>query len=330
MYGDMLDLTGVNSVSHYFIDGGKRSVDLRQAKPGVTYKIVGSPTLSGADTQTWKDIGWVEGGGGTGQYNADVVPWGTTNPHGTDPEVGDYFKATAITDSQIRFGKRYIVLETGTGTDWDSVGAGSGLEGTVFTATQDYVSVSGTGKVMPVAGISGVVESIGLSGQVPALDMPKLRYLYGYTNSFVGQFPVLNTPLLSSINFSRNELSGNIPDLRSTVNATNKSVRKIDLNGNYITGYEEGTLSTLTWLNYLDLSGNNLNRSISAQLIFDLFENFTARKRRNVQIKLSNQGGDEPLNELAIQQDGTAPLQENSSYNKLLAMREGGWIILLD
>ena len=331
MYGDMLDLTGVNSVTHYFINGGKRSVDLRQAKPGVTYKIVGSPTLSGADTQTWKDIGWVEGGGGTGQYNADVVPWGTTTAHLADPQVGDYFKATAITDSQIRSGKRYIVLETGTGTDWDSVGAGSsGFEGTVFTATQAYSAASGTGKVMPVAGISGVVESIGLSGQVPALDMPKLKYFYGYTNSFIGQFPVLNTPLLSSMNFKDNQLSGNIPDLRSTVNATNKSVRKIDLGNNYITGYEEGTLSTLTWLNYLDLSGNNLNRSISAQLIFDLFENFTARTRRNVQIKLSNQGGDEPLNELAIQQDGTAPLQENSSYNKLLAMREGGWIILLD
>ena len=327
----MLDLTGVNSVSHYFINGGKRSVDLRQAKPGVTYKIVGSPTLSGADTQTWKDIGWVEVDGGNGQDNADVVPWGTTTAHLADPQVGDYFKATAITDSQIRSGKRYIVLETGTGTDWDSVGAGSsGFEGTVFTATQAYSATSGTGKVMPVAGISGVVESIGLSGQVPALAMPNLRYLYGYTNSFIGQFPVLNTPLLSSMNFKDNQLSGNIPDLRSTVNATNKSVRRIDLGNNYITGYEEGTLSTLTWLNYLDLSGNNLNRSISAQLIFDLFENFTARTRRNVQIKLSNQGGDEPLNELAIQQDGTAPLQENSSYNKLLAMREGGWIILLD
>ena len=330
MYGSMLDLTGVDTVTHYFINSGKQKVNIRAVKPGVIYKIVTNPLGGDLDTQTWKDIGWVQGNGGTGQDDADVVPWGTTTAHGADPQVGDYFKATAITDSNIRAGKRYIVLETGSGTDWNSVGASTGIVGTVFNASQNYVSASGSGKVMQIVGSAGVAQSIGLSSQVPALDMRKLRYLYAYDNSFIGQFPVLTVPRLSSIQFQNNQLSGTIPDMRSTVNSSNKSIRHMRFAGNNITGYESGTLSTLTYLRTLDLNNNQLDASISQELIFDLFENFIARKRPNCEIKLRNQGGTNPLTELAIQFDGTAGLNENSSYNKLLAMREGGWKILLD
>ncbi len=332
MYGSMLDLTGVDTITHYFINSGKQSVNIRAVKEGVIYKILTNPLTGGLDTQTWKDIGWVAGGDGTGQDNADVVPWGTTTAHAADPQIGDYFKATAITDLKIRAGKQYIVLEQGAGTTWTNVGLPDNTPqpGTVFTASQNYSAASGSGKVMQIVGNNGVVQSIGLSSQVPALDMRKLRYLYGYSNSFIGQFPVLTVPKLLSINFSNNELSGNIPDLRSTVNTSNKSIRHMKFARNKITGYDSGTLSTLTYLKELDLENNELDASISQELIFDLFENFTARSRKNCTIKLRNQGGTNPLTELAIQFDGTANLNENSSYNKLLAMREGGWKILLD
>ena len=325
LYGRMLDLTGVDTITHYYVNTGSRKGNTSIIKPGVTYKIDSNP-LSSKDLQAWKDMGWVQGGGGTGKADSDVVPWGSTDDHGSNPVVGDYFLAKAVTPNLIRNGQYYMVLKTGANTNWTSVGAGTGGVGTVFRATAAYSdATTGTGELMYYGGKWGVVINIGLSGVVPALDMPALQYFYGYTNSFIGQFPKLVTPRLLSIKFQQNQLTGNIPDLNSA-----GQVRILNLSENKLTGYVAGSLSSATRLYQLNLNNNLLDASISDILIHDLFLNFQARTRTNFTINLTNQGGPDPLTESAIQNNGTAQLGQDSSYNKLLVMREGGWNILLD
>jgi hypothetical protein len=329
-----------NNQKVYYISGARNRSNLqaRWVQPGVKHTIVSfyntaNPSHSRNNTtQMWKDIGWTNINAFTGESQG--------KNGGADPEIGDTFVASTISvaDTALIAGKRYRIYDIGTTSlsDWNTI------TGQSKTDLEEYRNpynnyyyyeftspgtsagaVSGTGQVRP-DGYDRVLTA-GLDEPLPAWNSENLRWVYLQNNSIPGQFPRMIGNRFYRIWANNNRLSGNIPDLTGM-----PYVRQIRLQNNQISGYSPGSLETAKYLTTLNLRNNKLPASVAIPLIDDLYKNYLLRNRGGVNINLQGQapdGGAPALTESAVNADNIGEL---SSANKLAALRNAGWTILLD
>ena len=336
--GTLPDLYNNQKVYYLSFARNRSNLHARWVQPGVKHTIVsfyntGNPSHSRNNTtQMWKDIGWTNVNAFTGE------PQGGSG--GTVPQVGDTFVATAISvaDTALVAGKRYRIYDIGTTSlsDWNTITGQNKTDINQYTDPYnnyyyyEFVSpgtsagaVSGTGKVRP-DGYDRVLTA-GLDEPLPAWDNDSLRWVYLQNNSIPGQFPRMVGNRFYRIWANNNRLSGNIPDLSGM-----PYIGQVRLQNNQISGYSPGSLETAKYLRRLNLRNNKLPASVAIPLIDDLYKNYLLRKRSGVNINLQGQapdGGAPALTESAVNADNIGEL---SSANKLAALRNAGWTILLD
>jgi len=117
--------------------------------------------------------------------------------------------------------------------------------------------------------------------------LPRLRYFYAHNN----------------------QISGNIPDFSEC-----PRMYYLILYNNQFTGYTSGSLTSLSYLRYMDLSGNSLTQQAINQIINDLYTNYNSVKRGGVTINLRS---------------NTAPSGQ-SVIDKITILRSKGWTITHD
>ena len=148
-----------------------------------------------------------------------------------------------------------------------------------------------------------------LSGNIPGFkNRSSLSYLFLYNNQFTGITEFENLPNLAYFYAHNNQLSGEIPDFTSCPN-----MYYLILFNNQLTSYKSGSFSSLTRLNYLDLSNNLLSQQAINSIISDLYTNYNSINRGGVTINLR---GNAPPNGIAL------------DYIDIL--RSKGWSIALD
>lgn len=149
-----------------------------------------------------------------------------------------------------------------------------------------------------------------LSGNIPALkNLSNLYYLYLYNNKFTGLSKFINLPRLRYFYAHNNQISGNIPDFSEC-----PRMYYLILYNNQFTGYTSGSLTSLSYLRYMDLSGNSLTQQAINQIINDLYTNYNSVKRGGVTINLRS---------------NTAPSGQ-SVIDKITILRSKGWSITHD
>ncbi len=107
-----------------------------------------------------------------------------------------------------------------------------------------------------------VADSNKLSGKMPLINAPNLETIYLYDNQLTGAIPNLNLPKLRYLWLSRNPLSGKIPDFDAMPNLEDLRLRNCNLEGS-VPNFSKTKLnnsSSLLWL-----SGN--------KFVFGDFEN---------------------------------------------------------
>ncbi|KAI5317545.1 hypothetical protein L3X38_037252 [Prunus dulcis] len=117
------------------------------------------------------------------------------------------------------------------------------------------------------------------SGLIPASigeSMPNLQILSLRSNSFTGSIPLKLCGLsaLHILDFSHNNLSGNIPHCIGNIPANIgnlKAIETLDLSLNKLSGSIPQSMVNLTFLNHLNLSYNNLSGKIPTSNQFQTF-----------------------------------------------------------
>ncbi len=99
-----------------------------------------------------------------------------------------------------------------------------------------------------------IIQSMGLKGQLPNLNLPNLQILDLSNNQLNGNIPNFNLPNLRSLSLSNNQLNGNIPNF-NLPNLQILSLSNNQLNGN-IPNFNLPNLRSLS------LSNNQLNGNI--------------------------------------------------------------------
>ena len=135
----------------------------------------------------------------------------------------------------------------------------------------------------------------------------------------------MTLPVCKRIWANNNLLTGSIPDFSDC-----PVIDNIRLQNNKLSEYVSGTLSLNKYITTLNLRNNNLPASSATSLISDLYANYLLRKRGGVVIDLLGQtvtSGDSLGLSAIIDDDSSGDL---SSANKLAALRNAGWSILLD
>lgn len=322
--GGLPNFSANTNLNHLFVHNQRIEKNLEWAKEGQTYTIMskrtdGSGGRNGASVNQWTQAGWVSEG-------TDPV---TGVAHTTTPTVGDSFVCAApidVTTTQLENGKRYKIVDVGTtsGSNWNSIGGSTNpYQGRNFIANGGS-TVAGNGKV--VVHTFDRVRSRGLSGLFPVFDQTKLYGIWAYRNTFTGQMPKQLLPRINLLYVQENEFTGSIPDFSSC-----PYLAKLKMHDNLLSSYTAGNLKDNLRLKNVDFSNNRLRDTIATQLIYDLYENYQARPRSGVTIDFlgqSDPNGLGTLSQSAVENDGTTG--EQSSANKLAALRNNGWTILLD
>lgn len=149
-----------------------------------------------------------------------------------------------------------------------------------------------------------------LSGNIPALkNLSNLYYLFVYNNAFTGLSKFTNLPRLRYFYAHNNQITGSIPDFTEC-----PRMYYLILYNNQFTGYVSGSLSSLYYLRYMDLSGNSLTQQAINQIINDLYTNYNSAKRGGVTINLRS---------------NTAPSGQDV-IDKIAILRSKGWSIVHD
>ena len=148
-----------------------------------------------------------------------------------------------------------------------------------------------------------------LSGNIPGFkNRSSLSYLFLYNNQFTGITEFEDLPNLAYFYAHNNQLSGEIPDFTSCPN-----MYYLILFNNQLTSYKSGSFSSLTRLNYLDLSNNFLSQQAINSIISDLYTNYNSINRGGVTINLRG---------------NAAPNGDSLDYISILISK--GWSITLD
>jgi len=149
-----------------------------------------------------------------------------------------------------------------------------------------------------------------LSGTIPALkNLSSLYYLFLYNNQFTGLSKFTNLPNLTYFYAHNNQITGSIPDFTEC-----PKMYYLILYNNQFTGYASGSFSSLYYLRYLDLSGNNLTQQAINQIISDLYTNYDSAKRGGVTVNLRS---------------NTAPSGQDT-LDKIAFLQSKGWSIVHD
>ena len=120
------------------------------------------------------------------------------------------------------------------------------------------------------------------SGNIPGFKfLSNLYVLYLHNNQFTGITEFTSLPNLAYFYAYNNQLSGEIPDFTDC-----PSMYHLILFNNQLTKYKSGSFSSLSRLNYLDLSNNLLSQQAINSIIFDLYTNYNSSKRGGVSINL--------------------------------------------
>lgn len=187
--------------------------------------------------------------------------------------------------------------------------------------------------IMPVNSFSGSVLGFesndeiyyvdisrnNLSGGVPNFaNKQKLRYLYLYNNQLTSFSGFVNTPDLFFTYLQDNQIAGSIPMLSGQ---TPRLIR-LYIQNNLLDSYTKGSFETLSRIQVIDVSNNNLSESDLNTIIDDLYKNYIAFPRSRVSINLRSQAravGFDPSAE------GTS--REQDVRNKLDFLASRGWSI---
>ena len=331
-----------NNQKLYYFSGArnKSTLNSRWAQPGVRHTIISfydpsnQSNRSNNTVQMWKDIGWTNVNAFTGEAQ------GASG--GTVPAVGDAFIATSVPVATVPLvqNKRYRIFDVGTTSlsDWNSITGQNKTDINQYRypydtsyanfsfnapSPPDLSSIDGTGTVRP-DGYDKVVTA-GLDETLPEWNLAKMQYIYLQNNSIPGQFPKMTLPVCKRIWANNNLLTGSIPDFSDC-----PVIDNIRLQNNKLSEYVSGTLSLNKYITTLNLRNNNLPASSATSLISDLYANYLLRKRGGVVIDLLGQtvtSGDSLGLSAIIDDDSSGDL---SSANKLAALRNAGWSILLD
>jgi len=331
-----------NNQKLYYFSGArnKSTLNARWAQPGVRHTIISfydpsnQSNRSNNTVQMWKDIGWTNVNAFTGEAQ------GASG--GTVPAVGDAFIATSVPVATVPLvqNKRYRIFDVGTTSlsDWNSITGQNKTDINQYRypydtsyanfsfnapSPPDLSSIDGTGTVRP-DGYDKVVTA-GLDETLPEWNLAKMQYIYLQNNSIPGQFPKMTLPVCKRIWANNNLLTGSIPDFSDC-----PVIDNIRLQNNKLSEYVSGTLSLNKYITTLNLRNNNLPASSATSLISDLYANYLLRKRGGVVIDLLGQtvtSGDSLGLSAIIDDDSSGDL---SSANKLAALRNAGWSILLD
>lgn len=334
--GKLPDFANNDKLYYIYAGKGKSNLQMRWVQPDIKHEITNLYLGGGnrnMNTQLWTDIGWTNVNPVTGESQ------GTNG--GADPAIGDVFvgKVIEVANTPLIGGKVYRIYDKGNTSlaDWNAItgqnksslqdyGYSTTHEGYVFTAPgtgPNLATISGTGTVRPDT--YARAKTFGLDEPLPAWDNPSIRWVYLMNNSIPGQIPKFNCPRLWRFWANRNKFTGDIPDFSDC-----RDLTQLRLQDNQISGYVAGNLATNKYLRNVNLRNNKLGAGIATDLINDLYANYLLRKRGGVSIDLLGQNSDsaESLSESSIINDGTTG--ELSSANKLAALRNAGWSILLD
>jgi Leucine-rich repeat (LRR) protein len=149
-----------------------------------------------------------------------------------------------------------------------------------------------------------------LSGNIPGFkNLSSLSYLFLYNNQFTGITKFTNLPNLAYFYAHNNQLSGEIPDFTDCPN-----MYYLILFNNQLTSYKSGSFSSLSRLNYLDLSNNLLSQQAINSIISDLYTNYNSSNRGGVTINLR----------------GNASPSGDAINDYIDILRSKGWSIALD
>ena len=319
--GALPNFSANTKLQHLYVHNCSITKNMEWGQPGQTYTILTKRTdgNNGATTNQWTQAGWVSEG-------TDPV---TGAAHTTTPTVGDSFVYAApidVTTTQLEAGKRYKIRDVGTtsNANWGALGAStSPYQGRNFTATGN-ATVAGNGKVL--VRTFDRIKGRGLTGNFPEFNQSGLSGIWAYNNSFSGQMPKQDLTKIYLMYLQRNEFTGSIPDLSSCPN-----LHKFKMHDNKLSTYTAGFLKDNLRMTKFDFSNNRLRASIATDLIYDLYENYLARPRGGVTLDFLGQSdpdGQNTLSQSAVETDGTTGPE--SSANKLSALRNNGWTILLD
>ena len=154
-----------------------------------------------------------------------------------------------------------------------------------------------------------------LTGPVPSFVSTSLRVMVLANNNLSGDFGTtfFDTPQMRNVRLEYNNLSGTIPSFEGAFR-----MQFLRLQGNNLSGYTSGSLSSLTILRLFDASNNNLSGSAAETIFTDLQENYAARPRGGVMINLSGNNFSENASDLSAE-----------TLAAIASLRALGWTIVI-
>lgn len=191
--------------------------------------------------------------------------------------------------------------------------------------------------IMPVNNFTGPVPSMvsnnnifyidlssnRLTGPVPTFsNRLSLRYLFLHNNNLSLFTGFEGTPNLEYVYLQNNQISGAIPVLGAPEGAPR--ISRFYAFNNLFNSYTPGSFAELTRLQILDVSKNNLTAFDINNIIDDLYKNYTAAPRGDVNINVRNQ-----TRAPAYVPSESGSDKEQDVAKKINFLRSKGWTITI-